>query len=161
MNPLGIGAEGRVFGVDAVDLAGGHPRVDRQQVTRFQSILRDGHVGNLDAILVGIEPHVVANADLGHDDADLGGDALPHALDPFQQIATPLGIGEPNQSHADFDLHRIDGEKIFDPLFGRFLLLLGFRGVARFLLTLRLSQHAGHRQDKRHTSPSAAYVAGR
>ena len=92
------------------------------------STLRCGHrhVGDLDAILILLEPHVVADADLGHDDAHLGGHVLPHALDAFQQIAAALGIGQADQADADFDLHRIDGQIILDPFLGR-LLLLGLR----------------------------------
>ena len=65
-----------------------------------------------------LEPHVVADADLGHDDADFGGDALPHALDALEQIAAALGVGQADEADADFDLHRIDGEVVFDPLLG-------------------------------------------
>ena len=75
------------------------------------------HVGDLDAIFVLVEPHVVADANLGHDDADFRGHVLPDARDALEQIAAALRVGQPNQPDADFDLHRIDGEKILDPLF--------------------------------------------
>ena len=51
VDPLRVGAERRVLRRDAVDLAGGHARVDRQQLRRFELALRDRHVGDLDAIL--------------------------------------------------------------------------------------------------------------
>ena len=60
--------------------------------------LGHGHVGDLDSVLVLFEPHVVADADLRQNDADLGGQVLPHALDAVQQVAAafadrPAGSG--------------------------------------------------------------------
>ena len=71
------------------------------------------HVGDLDAVLVLVQPHVVADADLGQDDADLGGHVLADALDALQQVAAAAGIGQADQAHADLDLHRIDGQVVF------------------------------------------------
>ena len=53
---------------------------------------------------------------------------LADALDPLQQVAAPFGIGQADQAHADLDLHRVDRQKVFHPLFaglGRLGLLLG------------------------------------
>ncbi len=109
MDPLGVGAEGRVLGVDAVDLAGRQARVDRQQLARLDLIRGDRHVGDLDAVLVLVEPHVVADADLGHDDADLARrrSGAPAAPGPAGRRPR-FGIGQPDQADADLDLHRID-----------------------------------------------------
>ena len=42
------------------------------------------------------------------------GHVLPHALDAVEQVAAALRIGQPDQAHADLDLHRIDGQVVFD-----------------------------------------------
>ena len=64
---------------------------------------------------------IVANANLGHENAHLGGDVLPNALNSLQQIAAALRIGQSDQADAELDFHRIGGEIIFDPFFGRLL----------------------------------------
>ena len=79
-----------------------------------------GHVGDLDAVLVLLQPHVVADADLGQDDAQVGGHVLPHPLDSLQQVAAAARIGQADQADADLDLHRIDGQVVLDALLGRF-----------------------------------------
>ena len=98
--------------------------------------LGDRHVGDLDAILVLVQPHVVADADLGQDDADLAGHVLADALDAFQQVAAAAGIGQADQPHADLDFHRIDAQVVFHAGLGR----LGGLG-----LLLRLAGRLGRR----------------
>ncbi len=94
----------------------GRARIHGQELGRIDRAFGHRHVGDLDAILVLVEPHVVADADLGQDDADLGGHVLPDALDALQQVAAALGIGQADQPHADLDFHRIDGQVVFDAL---------------------------------------------
>ena len=53
-----------------------------------------GEIGNLDPILVLLEPHVVADANLRQDDADFGGHVLSHAADAIEQIAAAFRIGQ-------------------------------------------------------------------
>ena len=109
-----------------------------------------------------LQPHVVADADLGHDDADFGGDALPHALDALEQVAAALGVGQADQADADFDLHRVDGEVVFDPLLGGGL--FGFGRLCRRLLLLGfvLREHARHAEARgaEHQQRHARQVGG-
>ena len=65
-------------------------RAARLERLGVDTSLGHGHVGDFDAILVRLEPHVVADADLGQNHAHLGGQVLPHALDAFQQVAAAL-----------------------------------------------------------------------
>ena len=99
-----------------------------------------------------LEPHVVADADLGHDDADLAGDVLPHALDALEQVAAALRVGQANQADAELDLHRVDGEIIFDAFLGRLASSprLGLGGG--LLLRLRFATH----EHPRHAEARAA-----
>ncbi len=118
--------------------------------------MRDRHVGDLDAILIRIESHVVANPHLRHDNADLRRHALPHALNAFKQVPPTFRIGKANQPHADLHFHGVDVEKIFDAFFGFRFLLFRFNGILRLFTNFRLSDHPRHAQaggahyDQRH-----------
>ena len=118
--------------------------IARIEHLRVQRALGDGHIGDLDAILILIEPHVVADPDFRQNDADLGCEALPHLLDSFEQIAAAFRIGQSNQSDAQFEFHRIDDQIIFDPL------LRPPRGLGLFLILrgigLRLAAGKRYRQ---------------
>ena len=115
VDPHGGRAEGRLLGGDAGNLAGRHAGIDRQEHVRIDRPFGHRHVGDLDAVLVLLQSHVVADADLGQNHADFGGHVLPHALDAFQQIAAAFGIGQADQAHADFDFHRIDRQESLRP----------------------------------------------
>jgi hypothetical protein len=49
--------------------------------------LRNRNVRDLDTILVRLEPHIVANPNLWHENPDFARNVLPHALHAIQQIA--------------------------------------------------------------------------
>ena len=138
--------ERRIACFDARDFAGRRAGVERQQLARMHFAVGNGIIRNLDPVFVLAQPDVVANTHLRQDDADIGRHALPHGGDSRQQIAAILGAGELHEGRADFDFHRIDGQKIFDPLFLR----LGGVGFGLLALLVILSfclprEHQGQR----------------
>ena len=71
---------------------------------------------------------------------------LTDARDPRQQVAASTRIGQANQADADFDLHRVDGQVVFDALvrlLGRDRLGLRRRAGLGRHATFLLGEHDG------------------
>jgi hypothetical protein len=62
--------------------------------------------------LPGLQLHVVADADGGHDEADLGGELPADGGDAFEQVAALGGVDQRDQPVADLQLDRIDFEEL-------------------------------------------------
>ena len=122
--------------------------------------LGHGHVGDLDAVLRSGSSRMLSRM-------RTFGMMMPISPATFcrtpliavEQIAAALRIGQANQADADLDLHRVDGEIIFDPLFGRLLVAaafgLGLLGGLLVGLRLRVSMQrqadaAGADRQQRH-----------
>lgn len=74
----------------------------------------------------------------GHQEAQVLGQLLAHALDPCQQLTTLVAVDQGNQAIADFQADHVDRGYVIPAQ------LLGFHGAGRrrqqFLLTLDLFQ---------------------
>ena len=55
---------------------------------------------------------LIANTDLRYDQPELAGDPVPHRPHPLEQVSSPRGIGQADQSIADLELERIDLEQL-------------------------------------------------
>ena len=79
-----------------------------------------GVAAELDDVGVGVELHVVADADRGDDDAEFDGDLAADEADAVEEVAALGGIDELDKVVADFQFHGVDVEEGFD-FFGFFL----------------------------------------
>src|SRR4029077_3532986 len=70
-DPKGRKAEGRLFGFDPQHGTGDHAVVDREQIPGQTLAPRDLDALELDDVLVGLEPQVIAHADRRHENAQL------------------------------------------------------------------------------------------
>ena len=126
-------AESRILRPLPGYLAGRHARVDGQKIVRINHARGHRHSRDFDAILRLFQLEAVADADLGKNYSHVRRHPLTNALDTFEQIAAPLGIGQLDQPHAQLDLHGIVCQIIFDPILCRFRrlgLLFGYKCFA-------------------------------
>ncbi len=83
--------------------------------------------------------NVVADAHGGDDDAEVEGDLSANHADAIEEIAALGGVHEPHQAVADFQLHRVQVEDLFDFVrffFCGFVFFVG-GGGGEFLLAPR------------------------
>ena len=111
-DPEGRQAEGGLDGRDAVEGGVGIAGIHREQAARHELAARDLGALDADRVAVGGELHVVANADRGEHEAELGGHLPADERDPLQQLASLALVDERDQAVADLELEDVERQRV-------------------------------------------------
>ena len=97
-DPGGGELEDRLDGGQALEDGLAVGGVHGQPMAGHQFALHDGIALEQEAVLVGFQLQIVAQADGRDDDAHFLGEGLAHAGDPFEQVAALAGVGQADQA---------------------------------------------------------------
>ncbi len=107
-DPVGLHAEGRVAGLDALDHAEHAARIDGEFAIGHDRGLRHGHSRERDAIAGGRQVEVVAYVDGWHQEAELLRQLQTHAANARQQLAAVRLVDQRHEAIADLETDAID-----------------------------------------------------
>ena len=109
LDPHGVQTEGRILGGGSRQRARHLSRIDGQLAIREHLGLAHGRAQDGDAIGIRRELQVVADVHRLHQEAQLLGQLLAHALDAAHQFAALCAIDQRDQPVADLEPDEIDG----------------------------------------------------
>jgi hypothetical protein len=107
-DPDGRQTEHGLGGADPDHLLIAQRRTHGEQAAHHELAAGDLLAANLDAVCLGSQLDVVADANGRHDEAQLARDLSPGLCHPLQQVAAGLFVSQRYEPEADLDFHRID-----------------------------------------------------
>jgi hypothetical protein len=130
------------------------PCIEREQEARHHFTTCELGAAELDDVLVGRNPDVVANANCRNQNSELLRRLLAQHRDALEQIAALLFVDERNERVADLELDRIDLQQVGHRIRGR---RRGSAGMIRggLRLNARLLSRRSHASERDETTAEA------